>query len=107
MAISIRNGNAQIIGASGVIASQSGILDTAVREGVGVYLLTMNDGARIAPGTILRAEAVNVGGVVTITTAVERVSDSQCRVRVNANSGAGGAANDQNFVLTTTGLQVG
>lgn len=109
MSVSIRNGNAQIIGASGVIETQSGILETVLREGAGLYLVTMAARAQIAPATCLRAQAVNAAGpgTATLTTAVERVSQSQCRVRMTSNNGVGGVAADNDFVFTTTGVQFG
>ncbi len=108
MAICIRNGSARI-DANGDIFSNSGILDVSLREAPGVYLLTMNAGAQIAPATCPRAQAINVPGpgVGSVTSTVERVSQSQLRVRLVSNAGLGGVAGDTDFILTTSGVQVG
>ena len=65
-----------------ILANSGAFAEPVVRTGVGVWELTTNPNARVAPQDTFKARAeIVVGAVVNVTATVERVSETLLRVR--------------------------
>ncbi len=76
----------------GAFINQSGIFGTIVRESAGVWLVTMAAGANLAPSDVVTVQPFYPGPGVPVgatQTAVERVSQTQFRVRAVFAAGGG------------------